>query len=441
MTVDSGSLDVEEGGKSKQTEYGKVAKAIASIKSEGIKLALPDVNESGFSFIPDLNNSAILFSLKGINGIGDDVVKEVISKRPYLSLRDFLNKNLYKGSVIKKSHIIQLIKGGCFDKIEKREREEILRDFLKEMSAPKKSLNLQNMKSLLNYRLLPKELETEIFIYLHRKKMSAATPYKKIKNTNPKLKKKYDDYYYKISGRMVEFFSQHFTEKSIVNYTDKGDYIISKLEYDKEYETLIEPLKDYIKDNKELLNRYNECLFLEEWNKYAEGTRSKWEMDSLSFYHGDHELKNVNLEKYNITKFSSLSKEPEITGYNSYKGRKFPKYNVYRIMGTVLDKNDIKNSISLLTVEGDVVNVKLYGGSFAHYNKQLTARKEDGTNMVIEKSWFTRGNKLMVVGYRKDDQFILKRYIDTIYQHTVSLIEEVEQNGDLKLKLNRELEE
>ena len=37
-------------------------------------------------------------------------------------------------------------------------------------------------------------------------------------------------------------------------------------------------------------------LFNEVKEKYAVGGVSKWEMDSISFYYHDHELKNVNIQ-------------------------------------------------------------------------------------------------------------------------------------------------
>ena len=38
---------------------------------------------------------------------------------------------------------------------------------------------------------------------------------------------------------------------------------------------------------------------------------------------------------------------------------------------------------------------------------------QDGTKKVIEKSWFKRGTKIMVTGFRRDDQFIGKVYSNT----------------------------
>ena len=50
---------------------------------------------------------------------------------------------------------------------------------------------------------------------------------------------------------------------------------------------------------------------------------------------------------------------------------------------------------------------------------------------------FSRGNKLLVTGYRRDDQFVPKKYIDSAYRHTLQLIKEIDEQGDLILQTER----
>ena len=57
---------------------------------------------------------------------------------------------------------------------------------------------------------------------------------------------------------------------------------------------------------------------------------------------------------------------------------------------------------------------------------------------ILENSWFTRGNCLMISGIRRGDQFVAKKYYDSIYQHTVCFIENILSNGDCILKFERE---
>jgi DNA polymerase-3 subunit alpha len=94
LIVNSGSLEDEEEEVDKQesTSYTKLAKAIGQIRSAGIKVSLADINKSFFGFLPDVENNQILFGMKGMLNVGDDLVETIIEKRPYISPRDFLNK-------------------------------------------------------------------------------------------------------------------------------------------------------------------------------------------------------------------------------------------------------------------------------------------------------------------------------------------------------------
>jgi DNA polymerase-3 subunit alpha len=47
------------------------------------------------------------------------------------------------------------------------------------------------------------------------------------------------------------------------------------------------------------------------------------------------------------------------------------------------------------------------------FNRQLSEKNEQGVKKVKEKGWFTRGTKLLITGYRRDDTFVCKRYKST----------------------------
>ena len=40
-----------------------------------------------------------------------------------------------------------------------------------------------------------------------------------------------------------------------------------------------------------------------------------------------------------------------------------------------------------------------------NYNQQISEIQDDGKKKVLEKSWFERGNKILVCGYRQGDIF------------------------------------
>lgn len=163
-----------------------------------------------------------------------------------------------------------------------------------------------------------------------------------------------------------------------------------------------------------------------------QGSISAWEMESMNFYYHEHELQNVNTEKYGIVDYNTLSEEPTIVGYSKRGNIEYPKFELTRICGTILDKDKNKHLLTVLTPTG-VVNVKFYAGQFSFYDKQISQVNADDTKTVIEESFFKRGNKLLITGFRRGDQFKPKRYYDSIYQHSVQKITEVKDNGDLVL--------
>jgi DNA polymerase-3 subunit alpha len=84
-------------------------------------------------------------------------------------------------------------------------------------------------------------------------------------------------------------------------------------------------------------------------------------------------------------------------------------FKINRIAGTVIDKDKNKSTVTLLTTTG-VVTVKVWKNQFAKWDKQISARDEAGQKHVMEKSFFQRGNKLIITGIRRGDNFIPKKY-------------------------------
>ena len=109
LIVNSGATSEDNAG---STDYGKIAKAIGDIRAAGIKISLVNINKSDFGFAPDIEHNQILFGLKGMLNVGDDLIISIISNRPYVSPKDFLNK--VKPN---KQAMISLIKGGAFDEM------------------------------------------------------------------------------------------------------------------------------------------------------------------------------------------------------------------------------------------------------------------------------------------------------------------------------------
>ena len=138
----------------KVVNYGKISSAIGKMKQFGINVVPPDINRSKFTFVPDVENNQIVYGIKGITKINDELATLIIDKRPYDSLEDFISK-----VKVTKLQMINLIKSGAFDAISSNTREDIMFDYIKDISGCKKKLTLQNMSMIINQGLIPEELK------------------------------------------------------------------------------------------------------------------------------------------------------------------------------------------------------------------------------------------------------------------------------------------
>ena len=403
LIVNSASLEDEEDDdddgntKDKSTDYSKLAKAIGDITSRGIKVSLIDINKSGFSFEPDESNNEILFGLKGVNKIGGPVIDQIISGRPYTGIIDFMNR-----CPLNKTQMVSLIKSGAFDKVDnkwaseickKNPRYAIMAYYVSLVCDPKKRLTLQNFNGLLKSGLIPEELNKQKQMFV----------FNKFLKDNKKVGK-----YYVFDEGSLNFYSQYYdlNELDVIN----GITCVLQTKWDKIYQKEMDEARDWLKENQnEVLNQYNNLLFNETWNKYANGNISAWEMESLCFYYHEHELSNINKHKYGIVDFSTLSYEPEVDYFFKRAGRDIPIFKLYKIAGTIISKNNTKASVMVLTTDG-VVNVKFTKEYYAMYNRQISEVQTDGSKKVLEKGWFSRGTKIMITGYRREDTFVAKTY-------------------------------
>ena len=150
-------------------------------------------------------------------------------------------------------------------------------------------------------------------------------------------------------------------------------------------------------------------------DKYAKGNISKWEMQSVGFYSHEHELQKYYndgyFNSYPLTSFSMLPEDPVVDKmvFNKKSGQNIPLFKLSFIAGTVIGKNKNKHIVALLTDSG-VVNVKIWDAQFTKYDKQISIKLDTGKKKIIERSWFSRGNKLLLCGIRRGDNFIPKIY-------------------------------
>ena len=392
LTVNSGGADEESGG---TTNYGKLSAAIGRIKKQGINVELPDINKARFGFTPDQETNTIIYGLKGISDVGDDIINKIILNRPYNSFQDFLDKTS-PGKV----QAIALIKAGCFDKLEvELSRKELLYNYISSLIPAKTKLTLANVNGLINYNVLPKNKSKFIYLFNFNKYL--------------KLSKKENKYY--LDERAYDYFSKNF-DVSNLNTDKKGTYIDIKL-WDNLYKDHMVELKEYMNKNQDkLITKLHEAEIDEVWSSYCKGSLSTWEMDTLGFYYHDHDLENTYHPEFTFIDFYKESDIAIPQELKEYKGRKVPIYTLKTICGTVLDKSSYKHTVILLTPYG-VVNVKCVAEQYSKYDKQLSQpNKETGKKEIIERSWFKRGTRLIVNGYRSGDQFMARgRQSENIY--------------------------
>ena len=403
--------------KASKINYGKIATAIGKMKSEGVNIIATDINKSKFTFSPDINKNSIIYGLSGITKVGVDLIHQIIENRPYTSIEDFLNK-----VKVNKPQMINLIKAGAFDNICKgNDRVQAMKDYIDVIADKKKRITLQNMKMLIDFKLIPKEYEFQCKVY----------------NFNKYLKKHKVDNLYGLDNIALAFYSNNFDMDLLSTSTDYV-FTIKQTDWDKIYKKQMDIIRPFIKEhNEELLESVNNRLWQDMWNKYCLGNLSQWEMDSISCYVHEHELKNLKNGLYGLSDYAKLPEQPEVNYEFKAKdtGKKIPLFKIHRIAGTVLDKDKAKKTVTLLTTTG-VVDVKIFGDAFTHYDKQLSEKRPDGTKKVIEKSWFSRGNKIIVTGIRRENNFIAKKYKNTPH-HLVELITSIEDNGYIKTELER----
>jgi DNA polymerase-3 subunit alpha len=158
-------------------------------------------------------------------------------------------------------------------------------------------------------------------------------------------------------------------------------------------------------------------------------------MEVLCFYYHEHELAHINKERYGFADFNKLPLEPVVEKTYSRGNKIVNIYKLDKICGTCIAKNKTKSTVTLLTTSG-VVNVKFRKEYFTLFDKQISERQPDGSKKVMEKSWFNRGNMIVVTGIRSGDDFISKKYAST-GGHQLYKIDEVLSNGELVLKDSR----
>ena len=387
---------------------------MGEIISAGIKISLVDINNSDYGFKPDAKNNQILYGMKGLLNVSDAVIDDIIKNRPYISPKDFLLKVRPN-----KQAMISLIKGGAFDTM--IDRKICMGWYIWETCDKKKRITLQNMGGLIKYNLLPEKNEQQIM---------ARRVYEFNRYLKSVCKIKGDTINYHIDDRAMNFLIEMEHDDLLEGYS------LNMKAWDKVYQKWMDIFRDWIAEEKEqILQNLNEKIFKDDWDKYAQGTLSAWEMQALCFYYHEHELSHVDTQRYGFVDFDKLPQEPIIERTFTKGAKQINIFKLNKICGTCIAKNKTKSTVTILTTSG-VVNVKFRKEYFSLFDKQISEKQEDGTKKVREKSWFNRGNMIIVMGIRSGDDFISKKYASS-NGHQLYKIDKINEDGSLEIRSDR----
>ena len=406
--------------KRRSNNYDKIATAIGKMREEGINVTPPDINTSQYTFYPDVDNNRILFGFRGMLNVGDEVIAAAIENRPYKSPKDFVQRVNPK-----KTAMISLIKAGAFDSM--MDRKLCMAWYLWEVCDKKQRLTLQNMPSLMKYNLVPND--TEEFV-LARRVYEFNRYLKSITKADPSACKDM----YTLDTRAINFLQE--IDQDEIMITDNLAWFVECKKWDKVYQKHMNVFRAWLaKDKDKVLQELNTLIFKEQWDKYATGNYSSWEMEVMCFYYHEHELAHLDQLKYGFVDFFELPEEP-IVEKSFYKGNKqINMFKLAKLCGTCIAKDKSKGNVTLLTPTG-VVTVKMRKEYFAMFDKQISELGADGKKHVQEKSWFNRGSMIVVQGIRSGDQFITKKYASS-GGHQLYKITEVFPNGEIALQTER----
>lgn len=421
--VEENIIEDEEDDENKKVQnkmdYAKIASALDKF-SNICNIQLPDINKSKLSFTPNRETNSIMYGLKGICRITDPVIKEIMMNRPYSSLNDFLGKITKK--IVTRDKVVNLIKCGAFNEIEHTtDIEKILRSYIASVADLKNKLTLQNVNMLIDNNLFPEVYQYKCEVYKLTKELRKNRDSKRLWYCGDRLN---------ISSDKVDIWRKIFVDSKIA----VNDLIIDgeprkafdSQAWDKFYDVQMLTLKKYINEHQEeLLVKLNKILFDTEFNKYCEGNRSRWELDSLNFYFSQHPLAKVEPQitqktEIVISRIQDIVEDAQ-DGCFYIKGKVIPRMKLYTIAGTVLDRDKVKGLVTIQCPSG-VINLKLYKDLYATF----VATSEE----IEQDSFFEKGVHLLVTGIQRGATFVPKVYKNTGRKSILKI--NLDENGNFK---------
>lgn len=379
---------------------------------------MPDINKAQADFVPDVDKNAIYYSLSTVVGVNDELFESIVNNRPYTDSLQFYSKINPTTS-----QMINLIKAGCFDALENKSRQVILETFLnflaqKDIPLKTKIGAVQLKKAIALGMPELKFFKDCIRVYKYRLYLE--------NNCLSSAEKRFiiND------STCIDFFNIYIKEKLDLkkeeySYLPDNAIAIKQTPFKKVVDAIMEPLMSWL-NSEQGLQCYNNLLqkeYIQELkDKYCQGNLSTWEMATMNFYYSGYELANVNNTLYGIKNFNTLKDDSKET---------------CALAGTIINVINAKKTISILTNYG-VVDVKFYSDTYNKFNQKISEiDSKTKKKVVIDDSWFKRGNKVIVYGSRREETFVAKNCKINDYYRCLGLIEEVYSDGSLKVRYSR----
>lgn len=362
LSVNSGI----EGDVSKGADFTEVSKAVNDMKED---ILPPDINKSQMKFIT--KDGKTLFSLKAIAGLDVNTLYAILENRPFKSLEDFYTR-MVETKLISPKKSITLIKSGAMDSLEDKERRLIMADLVKMVIPQKDKITMVQLPYVRH--VLPSEFDKLLALYDFRNR---------IEGRNKE----------KMNEEIEKLFITHYSKEVEYEFKD-GQLNIDMKSWKKYYDKAIKPLKEELK-KEEYAKEFTKQKRKEYWLEECSSTFEEGEIETILFNTKDFIIDTEQVsERHEISEFKDLRNAP-FKGKNS---RGFPEYEISAITGVSVGYNHQKKLVYLLTKESGVVILKMNRKTYGHYHE-----KSEGN-----KSWWERGTKLVVLGYKNGESFMVK---------------------------------
>lgn len=362
LTVNSGL----EGDITKGADFTEVSKAVNDMKEDVLP---PDINKSQMKFIT--KDGKTLFSLKAIAGLDVNTLDAILEHRPFKSLEDFYIR-MVETKLISPKKSITLIKSGAMDSLEDKERRLIMADLVKMIIPQKEKITMVQLPYVRH--VLPSKFDKLLALYDFRNR---------IEGRNKE----------KMNEDIEKLFITHYSKEVEYEFED-GQLNIDMKSWKKYYDKAIKPLKEELK-KEEYAKEFTKQKRKEYWLEECSSTFEEGEIETILFNTKDF-IVNTELvsQRHKISEFKDLRNAP----FKGRNNRGFPEYEISAITGVSVGYNHTKKLVYLLTKESGVVILKMNRKTYGHYHE-----KSEGN-----KSWWERGTKLVVLGYKNGESFMVK---------------------------------